>query len=176
VFLQYSLDCAVKRQGVAARADFCAALLKALKANGVHTAVDTCGFVAKESLEKVIPYTDIFLYDLKAYDSETHKKCTGHSNGRILENLRFLDEKGCKIEIRIPFVPDYNDQEMEKIGVFLKDLKGLTKVRVLPYHNYAGSKYRALGIDHALPDRLPTDTECTAAREHLRAMGLRVVE
>ncbi len=155
--------------------DFCAELLKKLKENGVHTAVDTCGFVAKESLEKVIPYTDIFLYDFKAYDSETHKKCTGHGNRRILGNLRFLDENNCKIEIRIPFVPDYNDKEIEKIGLFLKDLKGLTKVRVLPYHNYAGSKYASLDMQNTLPLRLPTQAEIDDAVEILKGFSLTVI-
>ena len=59
------------------QADFCAALLKKLKDNGINTAVDTCGFVSKDTLDKVIPYTDIFLYDFKAYDEDVHIKCTG---------------------------------------------------------------------------------------------------
>ena len=145
------------------QADFCAELLKKLKENGVHTAVDTCGFVPKTALEKVIPYTDIFLYDIKAIDKETHTRCTGQGNQRVLENLLFLDEKGCKTEIRIPFVPGYNDGEMEKIAGFIKRLKCVTKTEILPYHNYAGSKYESLGMPNTLPALTPTEEELAAA-------------
>jgi pyruvate formate lyase activating enzyme len=124
------------------QADFCAALLSALKAEGIHTAVDTSGFVSREALEKVIPYTDIFLYDIKAYDGGVHKKCTGVDNGKILENLRYLNSVGAKVEIRIPCVPAYDDTEMEKIAEFLNTLSCVTKMRVLPYHNYAASSTR----------------------------------
>ena len=148
------------------QADFCAELLKKLKENGVSTAVDTCGYVSRETLDKVIPFTDIFLYDIKAIDEKVHIACTGHSNEKILENIKYLDEKGCKIEVRIPFVPEYNDAEIEKIAELLSTLKNVTKVRVLPYHNFAESKYKALGIDHSLPERIPTDEEKREAEKY----------
>jgi len=138
------------------QADFCAELLKALKQEGIHTAVDTCGFVSRTQLDKVIPYTDIFLYDMKAFDPAVHTRCTGHSNERILENLKYIDDRGIKTEIRIPFVPGYNDSEIPGIRQVLDSLKHLTKVKVLPYHNYAGSKYAALDMENTLPTVLPT--------------------
>lgn len=151
-------------------ADFCAELLKRLKEKGIHTAVDTCGFVSREALCKVIPYTDVFLYDIKAYDEDVHIKCTGRSNVQILENLKYLDALGKSIEIRIPFVPDYNDSQIEKIAHFLSDFKHITKIRILPYHNYAGSKYDALHIPNTLPERLPTDTEIKTAAEAMKSI------
>ena len=150
------------------QADFCAELLKALKQQGINTAVDTCGFVSRANIDKVIPYTDIFLYDMKAYDGETHKKCTGHSNKLILENLEYINSRGKKIEIRIPYVPEYNDGQIEKIAAFLKPLKNVVKVKALPYHNYAGSKYRSLDMVNTLPTvALPTDEEIEAAQSIL---------
>ena len=146
------------------QADFCAELLKKLKENGIHTAVDTCGFVSRASLDKVLPYTDVFLYDIKAFDEDVHIRCTGKSNKLILENLKYLDSLGKNIEIRIPYVPEYNSDQMEKIAIFLSRLKSITKIRVLPYHNYAGSKYAALHIENTLPARLPTDEELAAAQ------------
>ena len=119
------------------QADFCQELLKKLKENGIHTAVDTCGFVSKGALDKVIPYTDIFLYDLKAYDEDVHIKCTGRSNKQIL-------------------------------ALFLSGLKHVTKIRVLPYHNYAGSKYESLKMENTLPSKLPTDEEVENARGVIR--------
>ena len=152
------------------QADFCAELLKELKKQGIHTAVDTCGFVSKNALDKVIPYTDVFLYDVKAYDENVHIKCTGVSNKQILENLKYLDSIGKDIEIRIPYVPDFNDGQIEKIACFLAPLKKITKIRVLPYHNYAGSKYKALNLPNALPNRLPTDEEIQRAAEKIKAI------
>ncbi len=146
-------------------ADFCAELLEKLKAQGVNTAVDTCGLVSKETLDKVIPYTDVFLYDIKAIDEDVHVKCTGCPNKIILENIKYLDERGCKIEVRYPYVPGYNDGEIEKIAEFLSGLKNITKIRVLAYHNYAGSKYDALDMENTLPTRVPTDEEMKKARE-----------
>ena len=156
-------------------AEFCASLLRQLKSLGIHTAVDTCGFVPRESLDTVMPYTDLFLYDLKAYDEEVHLRCTGRSNRIILENLQYLDACKKAVEIRIPYVPDYNDHEMEAIGRFLSSLTHVSKIRLLPYHNYAGSKYEALGMKNTLPSRLPTEEELTRAAKLLRASSGRDV-
>lgn len=145
------------------QADFCVSLLKKCKEHGLHTAVDTCGYVSKETLDRVIPYTDIFLYDVKAIDESVHIKCTGKSNRIILDNLKYLNDCGCKIEIRIPYVPDYNADEMEAIRNFLLPLKNITKVRVLSYHNFAGSKYEALSMENTLPGSLPTDAQLKRA-------------
>ena len=152
------------------QADFCAELLKELKRLGIHTAVDTCGFVSRNALDKVIPYTDVFLYDIKAYDEDIHIRCTGVSNKQILENLKYLNMLGKKIEIRLPYVPDFNDSQIEKIACFLAPLKNITKIRVLPYHNYAGSKYKALNINVTLPKRLPTDEEIKQATETIKKL------
>ena len=140
------------------------ALLKALKENGIHTAVDTSGLTTREVLERVMPYTDIFLYDIKAIDEEEHKKCTGVSNRAILDNLLYLDKMGAKTEIRIPLVPNYNEKEMDGIAALLKPLKNVSAVRVLPYHSYAASKYEALGMENTLPDRVPTEEELLKAK------------
>lgn len=145
------------------QADFCAALLRALKEQNIHTAVDTCGFVPRESIDRVLPYTDTFLYDIKAIDEKVHIQCTGRSNRLILENLRYIDTKNKAIEIRIPYAPGYNSQEMEKIAAFTATLKNVQKVRILPLHNYAGSKYAALGMENHTPSLLPTTGEIRAA-------------
>ena len=152
------------------QADFCAELLKRLKEYGIHTAVDTCGFVSREALCKVVPYTDVFLYDIKAYDKDVHLRCTGVSNETILENLLYLDSLGKSVEIRIPFVPSHNDGQVEEIAKFLKPLKNILKVRILPYHNYAGSKYEALGMNNTLPAKLPSDKEIRQAADRIRSI------
>lgn len=147
------------------QADFCLELLKFLKSEGINTAVDTCGFVPKAVIEKVAPFTDTFLYDIKAIDPAVHKKCTGHTNELILENIKFIDSLGKKIEVRIPFVPGFNSEETLKMRDFLKTLKNVTAVKVLAYHNYASSKYDALGMENTLPKTTPTEEEVKKAQE-----------
>ena len=135
--------------------DFCAALLKTAKENGLNTAIDTCGVVPRAAIDKVMPFTDMFLYDIKAIEESVHIKCTGQSNRLILENLKYIGAAGKKTEIHYPYVPGYNSVEAESIAEFVSSLKNVTGVRVLPYHNYAGSKYLSLGMKNTLPDKLP---------------------
>lgn len=147
------------------QADFCAELLKRLKKEGIHTAVDTSGFVPKTAIDKVIDYTDVFLYDIKAVDEGIHIKCTGKSNGIIFENLKYIDSLGKKTEIRVPLVPNFNDTEIEKIAEFVGNLKNVIRVRVLPYHNFAGNKYVSLGLKNTLPETLPTEEQLKTATD-----------
>lgn len=149
------------------QAAFCRELLRRLKAEGINTAVDTCGFVPRETLDAVIPYTDTFLYDVKAIDEEVHKRCTGQSNERILDNLRYLDSRRCRIEVRVPYVPGYNDGEVAAIAAFLAQLKNVVAVRVLPYHNFAGSKYTALNMENTLPPERPSEQMVNAVQSYI---------
>lgn len=144
------------------QADFCAELLKKLKSENINTAVDTCGFAAPEAFDKVIPYTDIFLYDIKAIDDSVHIKCTGQSNKIIIDNLKYIDGLGKKTEIRIPYVPGYNTEEKDKILLFLSTLKNISAVKILPYHNYAGSKYDAISAENTLPKNIPSQEEISS--------------
>ena len=150
--------------------DLCVEIAKILKQRDVNIAIDTCGFVPREAFDKIIPYTDTFLFDVKAIENDVHIACTGKSNKIILENLLYLDSLGKNIEIRIPYVPEYNSDQIEKIAILLSELKHITKIRVLPYHNYAGSKYAALNIPNTLPSRLPTDAEIKSAAETIKSI------
>lgn len=145
------------------QADFCAELLKLLKKEGINTAVDTCGYVPRENIRKVIPYTDTFLYDIKAIDEDVHIKCTGHSNKQILENLRYIDSMNKAIEIRIPLVMGYNDNQIKRISVFLKEIRNIKKIKILPYHDYAGSKYEALDMENTMPKAVPSKEQINKA-------------
>lgn len=157
------------------QADFCSELLKRVKKEGINTAVDTCGCVPWENFEKVVPFTDTFLYDLKAVDPETHKRCTGASNSLLIENLRRLDALGADIEIRIPYVPEYNGGEIEGMAHLLGELSSVKAVKLLPYHDLARSKYAALGMPDTMPSRLPSDGEIDGARQILRDVSRKIV-
>lgn len=158
-----------------AQPEFAIELAKKLYEKGISVYIDTCGFVKREVFEKIIPYTDKFLYDIKAIDTNVHKKCTGQENGLILENLKFLSESGCKIEIRYTLVKDYNDGECDKIGTFLSKIQGITKVKVLQYHSYAASRYEALGMENTLPDTKTTYCDVENAVKILKGYGLNAV-
>lgn len=158
------------------QADFTAELLNLLKENGVHTAVDTCLFATREALEKVLPYADMFLIDVKAIDEDVHKKCTGVSNVGILENLRYIDSIGKPYEIRIPLVPEENDGEMQKIADFLCTLQNVDRVKLLAYHDLSRSKYAALNMRYVMGEtRVPTNDEYEAAFAILVKAGLNAI-
>ncbi len=127
--------------------DFLKEVLKLCKENGIHTAVDTAGCVPWENFVKIMPYTDMFLYDIKCADEEMHKKYTGVSNKLILENLKLLsNEFNGEIIIRIPVIGGVNDnvEEMQKIADLLNEMH-YSKTELLPYHKMGEYKYEALG-------------------------------
>lgn len=125
--------------------DFLCEILEKCKSAGIHTAVDTAGNVPWESFEKILPFTDLFLYDIKAFGAELHRKGTGVSNELILENLKNLSGRA-DIIVRIPVIGGYNDndEEIRQIADFLKQIK-IIKAELLPYHAMGEHKYTALG-------------------------------
>lgn len=127
--------------------EFLGELLKKCKENGIHTAVDTAGHVPFESFEKILPYTDLFLYDMKLFDSQKHRQYVGVGNGLILENLKKLFASDAKIWIRIPVIANVNDsmEEMQKIKEFLSACGTPQKIELLPYHAMGENKYGAIG-------------------------------
>jgi len=129
--------------------DFVADLLKKLKEKNIHTAVDTCGAVSFESIKKIAPYTDLFLYDIKHMDDEEHRRFTGMSNDLILDNLVRLSQIHSNINIRMPIIEGVNAEEshIEKTIEFIKKLN-IKKVNLLPYHDIAKHKYRKLHMQY----------------------------
>ncbi len=123
--------------------EFLEEILKKCKENGVNTAVDTAGNVTWEYFERILPYTDLFLYDIKAYSEQLHKEGTGVSNRLIFENLVKLSKTKARIFVRVPVIVEFNDCEMQKIANFLKELR-IEKVELLPYHALGEHKYLAL--------------------------------
>jgi pyruvate formate lyase activating enzyme len=128
--------------------DFLEEILIKCKSEGIHTAVDTAGHVPYEFFERILPYTDLFLYDIKCYDSQKHKTYTGVENTLILSNLKKLLSTDKKIWIRIPVIPSVNDstEEMHMIKKLLVPTDNLEKIELLPYHSMGVHKYGALKI------------------------------
>lgn len=126
--------------------DFLREILIKCKAAKIHTAVDTAGAVNFESFENILPHCDLFLYDIKAYDGETHKKLTNSPNGLILENLKKLAPRS-KVRVRIPVIagPKGNICEMENIAKFLSGIQ-IDCCELLVYHKLGEGKYKSLGM------------------------------
>lgn len=134
--------------------DFLEEILKTCKENGIHTAVDTAGHVPYEYFERILPYTNLFLYDVKCYDSEKHKKYTGVRNELILENLKKLLATGKSVWVRIPIIPTVNDtvEEIQRIKAYISSCGKPEKIELLPYHAMGEHKYAAINREsHMFP-------------------------
>ena len=127
---------------------FLVELCGAAKAEGIHVAVDTCGFAARECFAALFPCVDLFLYDLKCMDSARHREFTGVSNEQILENLKFLDAAGAKSWIRCPLVPGLNDSDADLAALrdFTRGLKNMETLEICPYHPLGLEKCAKFGL------------------------------
>ncbi|HHX73782.1 MAG TPA: glycyl-radical enzyme activating protein [Firmicutes bacterium] len=154
-------------------------VLKRCKAEGIHTAVDTTGYVDWKHIEAILPYTDLFLYDLKQMNSELHKRVIGVPNGRILENARKIAAAGGKLQIRIPVIPRFNDSvnAFAAAGRFILELGDAVEVvQLLPYHTLGVVKYERLQKEAPVLVAEPPSEELVAARKkQLEDMGLKVM-
>jgi pyruvate formate lyase activating enzyme len=125
-------------------------LLRLLKENGVHTAVDTCGFCKESEIKTILPFTDLFLYDIKAMDENQHIGFTGQSNAPILRNFRSLVEgtrnTGKHIWIRTPVIPDATDTEdnVREIARFIRG--SVDKWELCAFNHLCLDKYKRLSI------------------------------
>lgn len=138
------------------QADFAAALLKRCKEAGIHTCVETSGYATEPQFKKIIPYVDLFLYDLKTLNNEVHKEWTGCSNEPILRNLELAMDSGREVVIRFPYIPGVNDTE-ENLILMREKLQELNRkapvpLDVMPYHNYGFGKYLMTHRDYKLAD------------------------
>jgi len=159
--------------------EFTLALLKRCKAEGIHTAVDTSGFVKWETIESVLPYTDIFLYDIKGVDSVLHKKVIGVPNEQIMENARRISAAGGMLQIRVTVIPMYSDSAdaFDSIGRFILELgNAVDVVQLLPYHNLGTSKWDRLQTNKPVFEATPPSKELIADRKkQLEDMGHSVI-
>ncbi|KNZ40854.1 glycyl-radical enzyme activating protein [Acetobacterium bakii] len=141
--------------------DFTIELLKAAKKEHIHTCLDTTGFASWKTLERTLPYVDLYLYDLKHMDTNQHKKYTGIFNERILENARKLANAGGKIQFRFPIIPGVNDSEenLHATGEFIGELgPSVQLLQLLPYHQLGLFKYDKLGKENKLKNlKSPSD-------------------
>ena len=151
---------------VAKTADLC-------RKKGVNTiAIDTAGNVDWKAFEAVLPFVDYVLYDVKAASEEIHRKATGFSNHKILDNLHRLDSCGKKIFIRIPLIPTINDdlKEIEAIAQLAAQLHTLEEIRIVPYHTFGREKYKTIGLSEPALFPIPDDQKIIHYERIIQAM------
>ena len=155
---------------------FTTELLKACKAQGWHTAMETSAFCSEEAIESVFPFLDLTLLDIKSMDDHTHKAATGVTTEKILQNAVRIAQLS-KVIIRVPVIPSINatEEDLQRICDFTKKLKDVDTIHLLPYHAYGENKYELLGLDYPMGmDFKPLDQEDLAGlRNFVENQGLK---
>jgi pyruvate formate lyase activating enzyme len=158
--------------------DFLAAFFARLKAEGLHTALDTSGVIGGPALARVLEHTDLALVDLKIMDPDRHLEIIGVPLHGILEHIQEISAHGTPIIIRVPLVPGFTDHpdNLRAIADFALTLSTLETIELLPYHRLAEPKYRHLGLPYPLPGLQPPEDEIMdQAKDILTAAGLSAV-
>ncbi|GAB3805902.1 pyruvate formate-lyase-activating protein [Micromonospora zhanjiangensis] len=156
--------------------DFTTAVLRGGRSLGLHTALDTSGFLGDRATDDLLDATDLVLLDVKSWDPGTYRRVT--RTGRVAPTLRFarrLADRGTPMWIRFVLVPGLTDEPDNVAGVadFVAGLTTVERVDVLPYHRLGVSKYAALGLPYPLADTAPPDPELVGrVVEQFRARGL----
>jgi len=157
--------------------DYIELLAKTLQSRGISVFIDTCGMVPYENFRRVLPYTDMFLYDLKLLDNDLHTTYTAASNERILSNLVQLGRDKANICLRLPLLGGINDslEDMEKIAAWIEDNEvNPTFISLLPYHLYGRNKYADIGLDTPPPFDTPDEALLGVLKDFWQGKGYRV--
>jgi pyruvate formate lyase activating enzyme len=159
--------------------EFLLEALKACKKAGYHTAIDTSGYTPAANLRAVIPFTDLFLFDLKHLDSARHTELTGVPNDQIISNYMLLLESCSELFVRIPVIPGYNDSEehLSDLRTFLAETrkKPLSKICLLPFHKTGSSKYSRLNLPYRMENtEQPSAQRMSDLKNFFSEAGLKV--
>jgi pyruvate formate lyase activating enzyme len=161
------------------QSDFLKGMLARCRQEGLHTAVDTCLYANKSVLDDILPFTNLFLCDIKHVASEKHKEWTGVDNGIILENLQYLSRSGIELVIRIPVVPGFNDTpaEINQIASFIASIDAVKQINLLAYNTGGVSKgKRLLNPHNILQCKLPDVDKMNELEDVVASFGFQVKE
>jgi pyruvate formate lyase activating enzyme len=159
--------------------EFLTEVLKACRANGYHTAVDTSGYSQPEKIKAVIPFTSLFLFDIKHLDDKKHLSCTGVSNSLIISNFELILNSGAEVFVRIPVIPGYNDDDdhLERLRMFINEHKNksLKKINLLPFHKIGSSKYKRFNIPYRMGEiQQPSRERMNELKGYFSETGIKV--
>lgn len=155
-------------------ADFAAELLKRAKENHIHTAIETCGFADWTSFQKILPFVDLVLFDVKHTDNDIHKKYTGQGNDLILENLKRITELSKDVIIRVPYIPGVNDSDenIKRTGELALQLN-VKMIHLLPFHQMGQGKWHGLGREYSFEcNALPDPERVEQSKKLLEDLGV----
>lgn len=156
--------------------DFVKAFLKRCKQTYIHTAIETCGYVKWDNMEKLLKYVDLVYIDIKHMDPIVHKELTGVSNELILENTKKISALKPMI-IRIPVIPGCNDSDdnITATARFAFDLgENLKRIDLLPYHKFGTQTYSRIGMEYKLKDvEPPSDDHLIRLKEIVESCGVK---
>jgi pyruvate formate lyase activating enzyme len=147
-------------------------LFKLCKESGLHTAIDTSGFVSTKSpgLDALMENTDLVLLDIKHINPESHKKLTGQSNALTLEFARYLDRKKIPVWIRHVIVSGLTSDttSLNQLGAFIKSLGNVQNIEILPFHNMGSHKWADLNLEYILDSTcIPAEHDIQKAKDIL---------
>ena len=159
------------------QADFLYKILEMCKQNGIHTCVDTTGFASQKTIEKIAKSTNLFLFDIKLIDNKLHQKYAGVSADRILKNLKWLDQNKKNVILRFPVIPDITDtkQNISELKSFIKSLKNITQIDILPFHTISDGKYTRFNIKNKMPNtKISSESELQKLKLEFESIGFNV--
>lgn len=141
--------------------DFAQALLRIAKEKGINTAVESTGFAPFDKIERLLPYIDTYLLDIKHMNGAKHKEFTKQDNALILENAVKIAQHAKKCIVRVPTIPGFNDTEEEiaEIARFAHEKMRVDEINLLPYHRLGKDKYKGLGREYLMGDAEPPSDE-----------------
>jgi pyruvate formate lyase activating enzyme len=156
---------------------FCRALLETAQDAGLHTALDTSGFLGRRADDALLDATDLVLLDIKAGSEAAHGRLTGCPLGPTLEFARRLAERGTPVWIRHVIVPGYTDDpgDLDRLTGIAAELGNVERVDVIPFHKLGAPKYEQLGIPFPLADwPVPSRELVHRVRSKFAEWGLQV--
>lgn len=135
---------------------FCRELIRLCHAEGIHTAIDSCGYPCTEETLAALDAADLVLFDLKGLNSARHQENTGAGNEEILRTFEHLRATNKPVIVRAPLVPGYNDspEELAALGRLLRESPNVERVDLMPYHEYGVSKYEEIGLAYPLTGKV----------------------
>ena len=154
---------------------FAVRLLTAAKAMGVHTAIETNGYLGDRLSDAELEQIDLVLLGIKSWGTERHQDLTGKDIGPTLDFARRLAARKRPIWVRFVLVPGLTDDlaDIASIATFAAGLGNVERVEVLPFHQMGRFKWEKLGLDYTLKDVEPPSAELTErVLDQFRSRGL----
>ncbi|MCQ1059660.1 glycyl-radical enzyme activating protein [Photobacterium sp. DNB23_23_1] len=161
-----------------AQPEFVEELLRAAKARGLHTAMETTGIASPDVLKRIIPLLDVVLLDIKTFYSKQHEKYTGLANEVVLKNALTISKLAKQVSIRVPLIPEFNadEQSVKAIATFATHMDNVARLHLLPYHNFGQNKYSLLGKEYYCKEfKTPSNDEVNRYKEIVESLGIECV-